>query len=135
MNSKLICIVDDDLAHRKTLEFTLTSQNYQVLPFSSGADFLKHTFTTAPYALILDHNLSEVKTGLEYLKDIRKKVPGIPVVYMTSETDPVLIKEIKAAKVSGYIAKDPASLVRLRTLLDEIGEKSKGSWLNKLLKK
>jgi len=132
---KLICIIDDDLAHRKTLEFTLSSQNYEVLPFSGGLDFLRHTFAVPPFAIILDHNLSEEKTGLEYLKDIRKKIPGIPVVYMTSETDTDLIKEIKAAKVSGYIAKDPASLVRLRTLLDEIGEKSKGSWLKKILKK
>src|SRR6267154_2237224 len=97
---KLICIIDDDLAHRKTLEFTLASQNYEVLPFSGGLEFLKHTFSVSPFAIILDHNLGEVKTGLEYLKDIRKKIPGIPVVYMTSETDPVLIKEIKASKVS-----------------------------------
>src|SRR5258706_8759096 len=116
---KLICVIDDDLAHRKTLEFTLSSQNYEVLPFSGGADFLKHTFSTPPFAIILDHHLSEEKTGLQYLKDIRKKIPGIPVVYMTSETSTELIKEIKAAKVSGYIAKDPASLVRLRTMLDE----------------
>jgi DNA-binding NtrC family response regulator len=132
---KLICIIDDDLAHRKTLEYTLNSQNYQVIPFSKGADFLKHTFSEPPFAIILDHHLSEEKTGLEYLKDIRKKIPNVPVVYMTSETDMDLIKEIKAAKVSGYIAKDPASLVRLRTLLDEIGEKSNGSWLTKIFKK
>ncbi len=132
---KLICIIDDDLAHRKTLEYTLTSQNYQVLPFSKGSDFLKHTFSEPPFAIILDHHLSEDKTGLEYLKDIRKKIPNVPVVYMTSQTDMELINEIKAAKVSGYIAKDPASLVRLRTLLDEIGEKSKGNWLTKILKK
>jgi len=131
---KLICIVDDDPVHRRNLEFTLTSQNYQVLQFAKGSDFLKHTFSAPPFAMILDHNLGEAKTGLEYLKDIRKKIPGLPIVYMTSETDSELIKEIKAAKVSGYIAKDPASLVRLRTLLDEIGEK-KGGWLNKILKK
>lgn len=132
---KLICIIDDDLAHRTTLEYTLKSQNYNVLTFSKGSEFLKQTFTETPFAIILDHNLGEEKTGLEYLKDIRKKIPGVPVVYMTSETDFELIKEIKAAKVSGYIAKDPASLVRLRTLLDEIGEKSTGNWLTRILKK
>jgi DNA-binding NtrC family response regulator len=132
---KLICIIDDDLAHRTTLEYTLTSQNYKVLPFSKGSEFLKHTFPVPPFAIILDHHLNEEKTGLEYLKDIRKKIPGVPVVYMTNETDMELIKEIKAAKVSGYIAKDPASLVRLRTLLDEISEQAKGSWFTRLLKK
>ena len=132
---KLICIIDDDLAHRKNLEYNLTCQNYQVLPFSKGSEFLNYLFPSPPFAIILDHHLSEEKTGLEYLKDIRKKTPGVPVIYMTSETDMELIKEIKAAKVSGYISKDAASLVRLRTLLDEIGEKSKGSWLTKILKK
>lgn len=131
---KLICIVDDDMAHRKTLEYTLTSQNYETLSFASGADFMKHTFTELPFAIILDHYLREEKTGLDYLKEIKKKMPRVPVIYMTNETDVDLINQIKASKASGYIAKDPASLVRLRTLLDEISEQSKGNWLSKIFK-
>lgn len=131
---KLICIVDDDPAHRKTLEYTLTSQNYSVLPFASGAEFMKHAFAEPPFAIILDHYLKEEKTGLDYLKDIKKKMPKVPVIYMTNETDTDLIAQIKAARVSGYIAKDPASLVRLRTLLDEITEQPKGGWLSRIFK-
>lgn len=129
---KLICIIDDDKAHRKVLEYTLTSLHYDVLAFESGTEFLKHSFAENPYAVILDHNLGEVKTGFDYIKDIRKKIHDVHIIYMTSETDDGLIKQIKASKVSGYIAKDPASLVRLRTLLDEISEKPKGSWLKKI---
>jgi len=131
---KLICIVDDDMAHRKTLEFTLSSQNYETLSFGSGADFMKHTFAEPPFAIILDHYLKEEKTGLDYLKEIKKKMPKVPVIYMTSETDRDLINQIKASKAIGYIAKDPASLVRLRTLLDEITQQSKTSWLSKIFK-
>ena len=131
---KLICIVDDDLAHRKTLEYTLTSQNYETLSFASGLEFMKHTFAEPPFAIILDHYLREEKTGLDYLKEIKKKMPKVPVIYMTSETDFDLINQIKSSKAIGYIAKDPASLVRLRTLLDEINEQSKGSWLSKIFK-
>ncbi|HCW06727.1 MAG TPA: hypothetical protein DGG95_05115 [Cytophagales bacterium] len=129
---KLICVIDDDKAHRKVLEYTLTSQNYNVLAFESGSEFLQHSFTENPFAVILDHHLGETKTGFEYIKDIRKKIADVPIVYMTSETDDDLIKKIKASKVSGYIAKDPASLVRLRTLLDEISVKPKASWLKKI---
>ncbi len=132
---KLICIIDDDPAHRKVLEFNLTSQNYRVLPFTSGAAFLKHSFSEPPFAIILDHYLSEDKTGLEYLKEIKAKMPKVPVIYMTNETNAELINQIKASKASGYIAKDPASLVRLRTLLDEITSKPKGNWLSGLFKK
>jgi len=131
---KVICIIDDDSAHRKVLEFNLTSQNYQVIPFASGSAFLKHSFTEPPFAIILDHYLKEEKTGLEYLKDIKAKMPRVPVIYMTNETNADLIQEIKESKAIGYIAKDPASLVRLRTLLDEITEKSKGSWFSKFFK-
>ncbi|SRR5258707_13099941 len=131
---RLICIVDDDPAHRKTLEYTLTSQNYEALSFASGAEFMKHVFAEPPFAIILDHYLKEDKTGLDYLKEIKKKMPKVPVIYMTNETDRELINQIKASKVSGYIAKDPASLVRLRTLLDEINEQSKGGWLSKIFK-
>ncbi|GHM99258.1 hypothetical protein WSM22_07480 [Cytophagales bacterium WSM2-2] len=131
---KLICVIDDDAAHRKVLEFNLTSQNYQVLSFASGVDFLKHSFSEPPFAIILDHYLKEEKTGLEYLKDIKSKMSKVPVIYMTNETNADLIKKIKESKAIGYIAKDPASLVRLRTLLDEIGTKSEGNWFSKIFK-
>jgi len=132
---KLICIIDDDPTHRKVLEYNLTSQNYEVRSFGSGAEFMREVFTEPPFAIILDHYLKEDKTGLDYLKDIKKKMSKVPVIYMTNETDADLIKQIKESRASGYIAKDPASLVRLRTLLDEIAAKSKGGWLSKIFGK
>lgn len=131
---KLICVIDDDPAHRKMLEQNLTSQNYQVLLFSSGKDFLTHSHNQQPFAIILDHYLKEDKTGLDYLIDIKKKMPKVPVIYMTNETDADLIKQIKSSKASGYIAKDMASLVRLRTILDELGVKAESSWFSKIFK-
>ncbi|MBS1680220.1 MAG: response regulator [Bacteroidetes bacterium] len=132
---KRICIIDDDFAHRRLLEYNLTSQNYEVLSFSKGAEFLNETFPEMPFAIILDHYLKDEKTGLEYLADIKKKMPNVPVIFMTNETDENLIKQVVEIYASQYIAKDPASFVRLRTLLDEIQEKSKGSWLSRIFKK
>ncbi|MBI3482947.1 MAG: response regulator [Bacteroidetes bacterium] len=95
---KLICIIDDDSTHRKVLEYNLTSQNYEVRSFASGSEFMKQTFTEPPFAIILDHYLKEDKTGLDYLKDIKKKIPKVPVIYMTNETDSDLIRQIKESK-------------------------------------
>jgi len=134
-HNKLICIIDDDFAHRKLLEFNLTTQNYKVFSFSTCAEFINEPFTNPPFAIVLDHYLKDEKTGLEYLPDIKKKLPKVPVIIMTNETDSKLIKQIQEAKASGYIAKDPASFVRLRTMLDEIEGKTGGNWLKKILKK
>jgi DNA-binding NtrC family response regulator len=131
---KLICIIDDDPSHRKMLEVNLIGQNYEVRSFETGASFMDANLSAPPFAIILDHHLREEKTGLDYLKDIKKKMPKVPVVYMTSESDPDLIKEINASKAIGYIAKDIASLVRLRALLDGISAEDKGSWFSKIFK-
>ena len=132
---KLVCIIDDDFAHRRLLEYNLTSQNYKVLSFSTCAEFINEPFEQPPFAIVLDHYLKEEKTGLGYLEDIFEKLPKVPVIFMTTETDPNLIKEIENSGAKGYIAKDPASFVRLRTMLDEMQEKPKGNWLSKLFKK
>ncbi|MGC4022753.1 MAG: response regulator [Cyclobacteriaceae bacterium] len=132
---KLVCIIDDDFAHRRLLEYNLTSQNYKVLSFSTCAEFINEPFAEPPFAVVLDHYLKEEKTGLEYLEDILKKLPKVPVIFMTTETDANLIRQIESSGAKGYIAKDPASFVRLRTMLDEMQEKPKTNWLSKLFKK
>lgn len=131
---KLICLVDDDPIHLKIVDHTLTAQGYLVKAFNSGSTLLNHSFSEPIFAIILDHYLKEEKTGLDYLKEFKKKMPKVPVIYMTNETDEALIQEIMKNKAVGYIAKDPASLVRLRTLLDQISENSNASWLKKLFK-
>lgn len=132
---KRICIIDDDFAHRRLLEYNLTSQNYEVLSFSKGEEFMIEPFAELPFAIILDHYLTDEKTGLEYLADIKKKMPNVPVIFMTNETDENLIKQIVEVNASRYIAKDPASFVKLRTMLDEIQEKPKENWLSRIFKK
>ena len=129
---KLVCIIDDDFAHRRLLEYNLTSQNYTVLSFSTCAEFINEPFVEPPFAIVLDHYLKEEKTGLEYLERINKKLPKVPVIFMTNETDTSLIKEIENSGAKGYIAKDPASFVRLRTMLDEIHEKPKKNWFSRI---
>jgi len=132
---KKIAVIDDDPAQRKILELNLSGQNYEVLCFPSGAAFLNHTFTEPPFAIILDYHLKEAKTGFEYLDEILKKVPRVPVIYLTSQTDVEVIKKIENSKASGYISKDATSLVRLRMELDKQAAKPEGNWLSNLFNK
>ncbi len=134
---KLICVIDDDPSHLKLVEHTLTAQGYAVKGYHSGAAFMANPIKDTIHAIILDHYLSESegKTGLDYLKLFKKRMPKTPVIYMTSETDKALAKEIMKRKAAGFISKDIASLVRLRTILDEINEKQGAGWLKNIFKK
>jgi Response regulator containing CheY-like receiver, AAA-type ATPase, and DNA-binding domains len=132
---KLICVIDDDAAHMKVMEHHLTSQGYQVKGYNSGAAFLANPIKGVIHAIVLDHYLQEEKTGLHYLKLFKKQMPKTPIIYMTSETDKALVAEITKRKAAGFIAKDMASLVRLRTILDEINEKQGSGWLKRIFKK
>ena len=86
-----------------------------------------------PFAIVLDHFFGIRKTGLDYLKELKKRKLGIPVIYYTTLTDPGIISEIESLGVERFIQKDSASLVRLRTALDTLTEKStKKGFLGKL---
>jgi hypothetical protein len=55
-------------------------------------------------------------------------------VYITADTDPELRKKVEKVGVSGYITKDPAFLVYLRTTMDEIANPKKKGLLSKIFK-
>jgi two-component system KDP operon response regulator KdpE len=131
MKMKTIFVVDDDPAHLKIIELQLKHLGYPVTTFTSGKVMLEN-LSEPPFVIILDHYLREEKTGSEYLTEIRKKVPKVPVIYMTSVNDEETIKDIYSKGAYGYIEKSGASQVRLRTLLDEIVEDDKKNWIQKL---
>ena len=128
---KTVFVVDDDPSHLKIIELQLKHLGYEVITFTSGKPMLDK-LSDAPYAIILDHYLREEKTGSEYLEEIRRRLPKVPVIYMTSVNDEETIKGIYEKGAYGYIEKNGASQVRLRTLLDEISDQQNKNWIKKL---
>ncbi len=134
--NKLVFIVEDDLVQQKMLQhhFEELLGNYVVKTFTDPKDMFAH-LKDKPFAIVLDHFFSNKsdKTGLDYLKELKKNHASIPVVYYTSLNDDVVRAKAMALGAEDYIIKDSASLVRLRTALDSLNTKKKG-FLSKLFK-
>lgn len=136
---KLVYIVEDNPVQQKVLQahFEQLSTDYSVKQFIDPEEMIQH-LKEKPFAIVLDHFFSDKtkKTGLDYLKEIRTEYKNIPVIYYTSLDDASVREQVMKLGVEGYIVKNPASLVRLRTALDVLNEKqAKKGFLNKLFGK
>jgi CheY-like chemotaxis protein len=136
---KLVYVVEDNLVQQKMLQvhFEQMLGDYSVKVFSDPEDMMTH-IQEKPFAIVLDHFFSEKikKTGLDYLKDIRKKHGSQPVIYYTSSEDAALRDQVLKLGVEDFIIKNSASLVKLRTTLDLLNEKtSKKGLFKRLLRK
>ena len=123
----IVYIIEDNLVQQKMLQvhFEQTLGNYEVRTFSNPDDMFAH-LKEKPFAIVLDHFFSDKKnlTGLDYLRDLKENHPNIPVIYYTSANDDSIRAEVMKLGVEQYIHKDSPSLVRLRTALDLLHEKS-----------
>ncbi len=136
--NKLVFIVEDDLVQQKMLQvhFEEMLGNYTVRTFSNPEDLFAH-LTENPFAIVLDHFFSDKmgKTGLDYLRLLKKKYPSLPVIYHTTLEDESVRSQVMDLGAEQYIIKNSASLVRLRTALDQLHEKaSKKGFLSRLFK-
>lgn len=80
-----IFICDDETEILRYLDRLLTAAGYGVESFSRGADLLERFETGAPPCdvLLQDVRLPDID-GLQVMKQVRKRVPELPVVIMTA---------------------------------------------------
>lgn len=116
---KIAFVVDDDLAYQKFMQMHLRRFGYEVRSFVDGKECLLQ-LTESPSLIILDQNLEEEKTGLDYLREIRKSAPNIPVLFLSAQND--LSAAVEAVKLGAvdFIEKNSAAYIRLRTALENL---------------
>ena len=122
---ELVFITEDDFVQQKILQYHFEEGlgNYTVKCFDSPDEMLQH-LDEKPFAIVLDHHFAgKFETGLDYLNILSKKHARIPVIYHTSTEDKAVRENALKAGAHEFILKDGASLVRLRTALDQIAEK------------
>jgi CheY-like chemotaxis protein len=123
---KLVFVVEDNIMQQKVLQvhFEQMLGNYEVKTFTEPKEMFAH-LSAKPFAIVLDHffGKDDPKTGLDYLKEIRKQHKSIPVIYYTSLEDEAVKEKVMKLGVEDFITKNSASLVRLRTALDILNEK------------
>ena len=98
-DKRLIHLVDDDAAVRRSVGFMLKTSGFQVEVYESGIDLLKNAATLEDGCILLDIRMPEMD-GLEVQHALQEKGVGLPVIIMTGHGDVGLaVKAMKAGAV------------------------------------
>jgi two-component system chemotaxis response regulator CheY len=91
---------------RQMIQLTLSGAGYQVVQAQDGADGLAKAQAAAVDLVVTDLNMP-VMNGLELIKALRNlpAYKGVPILFLTTESDPEMKKEAKAAGATGWITK------------------------------
>ncbi len=100
----VVCVVDDDISVRESLELLILEAGWQPLLFASAQEFLNHPRSVGPSCLILDVNLPDLN-GLELQKRVLVDRTDMPIVFITGRGDvPMTVRAMKAGAV-GFLMK------------------------------
>ena len=111
-----ILTVDDSVSVRMTTRIALTGAGYKVTEAVDGLDGLNKAKATRFDLVITDLNMPNMD-GLTMIRELRKLPAhtGVPVIFLTTESDGEIKAQAKAAGATGWLTKpfDPESLVKI----------------------
>jgi len=102
-----VMIVDDSLMVRQLVNRALTGAGFSVVEAQDGVDAVtKLAESPATALVVLDVNMPNMG-GMEFLENIRAKneYASLPVVMLTTEGQPQLMRRAKALGAKGWIVK------------------------------
>ena len=82
-NLRHVLVVDDDAAVRKSIEFALQLEGFEVRAFSSAQDLLIEENIPSPTCLVVDYYMPGMN-GLELVARLRERKKVLPAVLITS---------------------------------------------------
>jgi two-component system, chemotaxis family, chemotaxis protein CheY len=103
---KTILCVDDSPSMQQMVKLTLVGAGYQVVQAGDGVEGLAKAKEGAVNMVITDLNMPRMN-GLGLIKELRTlpAYKGVPIVFLTTESDATLKQEAKAAGATGWITK------------------------------
>ncbi len=104
--SRKILAVDDSASIRQMVKLTLTGGGYDVISAVDGNDGLAQAKTTRADLVLTDLNMPGMN-GIELIKQIRQlpAYMGVPIIFLTTESDAGLKQQAKAAGATAWIVK------------------------------
>jgi two-component system chemotaxis response regulator CheY len=104
--TKTILCVDDSASIRQMVKLTLAGAGYQVVQAVDGAEGLAKAQETVVNLVVTDLNMP-VMDGLGLIRELRKLTSyrGVPIIFLTTESDAGLKQQAKAAGATGWITK------------------------------
>lgn len=112
-----VLVVDDDREMVRTIADLLALRGWNVTCAHSGEEAVD-AVADRPFAVVLMDIRMKGMTGVEALRRIRARRPGIRVVLMTAYTTHELIEEARSEGVVDVLSK-PLAVPRLMTLLED----------------
>lgn len=114
--SARILTVDDSASIRLTTRVALSNAGYAITEAVDGVDGLTKLKGGQFDLVVTDLNMPNMD-GLTMIRELRK-VPscmGVPVIFLTTESDNELKQQAKSAGATGWLTKpfDPESLVKI----------------------
>jgi two-component system chemotaxis response regulator CheY len=111
-----ILTVDDSASIRLTTRVTLGNAGYTVEEAVDGLDGLNKLKAGEYDLVVTDLNMPNMD-GLTMIRELRKLPAhtGVPVIFLTTESDGELKAQAKAAGATGWLTKpfDPENLVKI----------------------
>lgn len=111
-----ILTVDDSASIRMTTKIALTNAGYQITEAVDGADGLTKAKGGSFDLIVTDLNMPNMN-GLEMIEALRQSPAhtGIPIIFLTTESDADMKARAKAAGATGWVTKpfDPENLVKI----------------------
>jgi len=104
--TKSILSVDDSASMRQMVKLTLAGAGYQVAEAANGAEGLERAKGSIFDLVVTDLNMP-VMDGLAFIRELRKlpAYRGVPIIFLTTESDGAKKQEAKAAGATGWITK------------------------------
>lgn len=111
-----ILTVDDSASMRMTTKITLSNAGYQVTEAVDGVDGLNKARSGTFDLIVTDLNMPNMN-GIQMIEELRKSPAhtGVPIIFLTTESDVDVKTRAKAAGATGWICKpfDPDQLVKI----------------------
>ena len=111
-----ILTVDDSASVRQAIKIALLGKGHAVSEAVDGADGVSKVEAQSFDLILTDLNMPNMN-GLEMIRTLRKnpKHLGVPIIFLTTESDDSIRADAKAAGATGWITKpfDPAQLIRI----------------------
>lgn len=110
---KLVHIVDDEEAIRRSAGFMLRTSGYEVTTWASGVAFLREAKSVEPGCILLDVRMPDMD-GLAVQRELAARGVGMPVIVLTGHGDIATAVEAMRNGAVDFIEKpfDKAQLLR-----------------------
>lgn len=111
----VVCVIDDDISVRESLELLIRHAGWEPRTFESASEYLQSPSLQRPNCLILDVHLPELN-GLDLQERLAIERAEVPIIFLTGYGDvPMTVRAMKTGAVE-FLTKPFDDEVLLRAI-------------------